>query len=492
MTCALHSPSQVVANRVQPSGVHLKSRCLHCRDWNRLNDSAAHPPPAPWYPPSSRPADKAYIVASPPPVSPRKPWEGTLREIPPHQQQLLRGSSPQHAPQQNQSSKPQHAQHTAPFPQEQAACRPSVQPQHSPQSPLPASRYSSTPAGDRVQHVDRSTPEGGTRPRQIDRAISAQEWEGFAVAAQLNGQDEGRSRQSALGPNPQNRRASDAISAQPQYLLLPEAESYDSFMLLAHAFRQWRSHAASEQTMRYAATSGSCALCSPSHDLPGFPVTKCCICLHFEKDVAHERHCCMSGESSKPEAIAPTCFEHLKVSSLGMPLTSGWHSRNYVAYFVTCMYSVPLGSDNICHRGWGLQHGKVVYGLQGQCRKHHGQVAERRRVLGGASAAPHLHRLEGPRRAEAPDSPCTLGVLSAWLGPHLPLVASCCAASAPCKLHCTAAQAATCLPSCIPGKPPYTQSKPFWPRYACWHDTDGLYHPLPVRSCHSYAQLEAA
>lgn len=250
------------------------SRRLHCRDWDRLNESAAHPTPAPWYPPSSRPADMAYIVASPPPISPRKPWEGTLRELPPHQQQLLRGFSPQHAPQQNQSGKPQHGQHTTPLPQGKAACRPSVQPQHSPRSPAPASRYSSPTAGDRAQHVDRSAPEAAGGPRQIDRAISAQEWEGFAVAAQLNGQDEGRSRQAALGPTPLNRRASGVSPERPQYLLLPEAESYDSFMLLAHAFRQWRSHAASEQTVRYAArlSVSMCILCQPCLAFLSLPV----------------------------------------------------------------------------------------------------------------------------------------------------------------------------------------------------------------------------
>jgi len=110
--------------------------------------------------------------------------------------------------------------------------------------------------------VDGLTPERGGRPRQIDRAISAQEWEGFSVAAQLNGQDEGRARQPAPGPALANRRGSGASPTRPGYLLLPEAESYDSFMLLAHAFRHWRSHAASEQTMRYAARLH---LCTCSH-----------------------------------------------------------------------------------------------------------------------------------------------------------------------------------------------------------------------------------
>ena len=51
----------------------------------------------------------------------------------------------------------------------------------------------------------------------------------------------------------QRGQANTAFPTRPQYLLLSEAESYDSFMLLAHAFRQWRGHAATEQLPRYAA-----------------------------------------------------------------------------------------------------------------------------------------------------------------------------------------------------------------------------------------------
>lgn len=262
-----------------------------CRDWDNLNDSATHPSPAPWYPPSSRPADTAYIVASPPPTSPRKPWEGTLREIAPQQQQqqLIRSSAPLHMPQ--QSGQPQHAvqqcQHTTTqLPQGQAACRPSVHPHYSSQSPVPAPRYESPTPNDRAQLGYRPVPEGGGRPHHIDRAISAQEWEGFAVAAHLNGQDEGRARQPAPGPAPQGRQAGGASPTRPQYLLLPEAESYDSFMLLAHAFRQWRSHAASEQTMRYAA-GYTCALAA--HSVACFHVFCKLVCLCIHQDMAQER-----------------------------------------------------------------------------------------------------------------------------------------------------------------------------------------------------------
>lgn len=40
---------------------------------------------------------------------------------------------------------------------------------------------------------------------------------------------------------------------KPGYLSLPEAESYESFQVLAHAFRQWRSHAENEVLTRYTA-----------------------------------------------------------------------------------------------------------------------------------------------------------------------------------------------------------------------------------------------
>ena len=215
-----------------------------CRLWDKLNESAVHPRPAPWYPPSSRPTDTAYTVASPPPTSPRKSWEGTLREIAP--QQLHRGPLPLHLRQQNQTpsgKQQQQCQDTTPSPQGKSAYRPSVHSHLTPQSPEPASRQSSPTPDDRADR-----PPSGHR--QIDRAISAQEWEGFAVAAQLNGQDSEGTRHT-LEPGVPRGCASPT---PPRYLLLPEAESYDSFMLLAHAFRQWRGHAASEQRSRY--TSG--------------------------------------------------------------------------------------------------------------------------------------------------------------------------------------------------------------------------------------------
>ena len=225
---------------------------LLCRFWDKLHESATHPMPAPWYPPSSRPTDTAYTVAPPPPASPHKPWEGTLREIAPQQQQqqLHRDASPLRQQSQNQPGKQQQAvpqcQHATPLPQKKSAHRPSVNPV-SPQSPVPVSRHSSPTRDDKA---DRPT----SAKRQIDRAISAQEWEGFAVAAQLNGQDEERARHPVFGPSFQRAQANAATSTTPpQYLLLPEAESYDSFMLLAHAFRQWRGRAASEQLIRYAA-----------------------------------------------------------------------------------------------------------------------------------------------------------------------------------------------------------------------------------------------
>ena len=225
-----------------------------CRFWDKLNESATQAMPAPWYPPSARPTDTAYTVASPPPTSPRKPWEGTLREIAPHQQQqhLHPASSLLRQQSQNQSAKQQQAvqqcQHTTPLPQGNPAYRPSVHPQSSSQSAMvPSSRHTSPTPDDKA---DRPT----SRKRQIDRAISAQEWEGFAVAAQLNGQDGGRARQPVFGPSLHSPQPNATASpTPPQYLLLPEAESYDSFMLLARAFRQWRGHAASEKLIRYAA-----------------------------------------------------------------------------------------------------------------------------------------------------------------------------------------------------------------------------------------------
>ena len=225
-----------------------------CRLWDKLNESATHPAPAPWYPPSTRPTDTAYTVASPPPTSPHKPWEGSLREIAPQQQQQQRlhpGSSPLQQQSQNQSGKQQAAvqqcQHATPLLRGKSAYIPSVHPQSSHHSPMPASRPSSPTWDDKA---DRLT----AGKRQTDRASSAQEWEGFAVAAQLNGQDEGRARRPAFRFSWQSAQSNAATSpTPPHYLLLPEAESYDSFMLLAHAFRRWHGHAASEQLIRYAA-----------------------------------------------------------------------------------------------------------------------------------------------------------------------------------------------------------------------------------------------
>ena len=94
-------------------------------------------------------------------------------------------------------------------------------------------------------------------PRRIDRAISAQEWEGFGIAAELNGQDEVRG--NGLGGvtvfEPARHRGGTDNSPldKPHYLRLPEAESYESFKVLACAFRHWRSHAKNERLDRYIA-----------------------------------------------------------------------------------------------------------------------------------------------------------------------------------------------------------------------------------------------
>lgn len=133
---------------------------------------------------------------------------------------------------------------TTPQPQSKAASRLPSHLQNTPQSTVPAP----TVIG-QMQHADKSTPVQQWPPCQIDRAISAQEWEGLALTAELNGQHEGRQRQPALGNDLQKVTINDAPS-RPQYLMLPEAESYESFTLLAYAFRQWRSHAENEQLVR--------------------------------------------------------------------------------------------------------------------------------------------------------------------------------------------------------------------------------------------------
>ena len=151
--------------------------------------------------------------------------------------------------------------HSTPQSQGKAASRLPSHLQNTPQSPAPAPVLIS-----QVQHADKSTPVQHWAPRQIDRAISAQEWEGLALTAELNGQHEGRQRQPAMRNSLQGGTICDAQS-WPQYLKLPEAESYESFTLLAHAFRQWHSHAENEQLVRYELCSSNCSLL---HDLPVF------------------------------------------------------------------------------------------------------------------------------------------------------------------------------------------------------------------------------
>ena len=196
-------------------------------------------------------------MASPPPTSPKKPWEGTLRELS-GQQQVIKGSSPQRHRSQDHPAKSQQEDvhpHRTPPP----VCgqgRTSHPPQHSPQSPAPApiSRISPVPQSS-PQHADKSVPVQQWEPRGIDRAISAQEWEGFGIAAELNGQDEVRA--NGLGgvtvfdPALHRGGTDNSPLGKPHYLRLPEAESYESFKVLACAFRHWRSHAKNEQLDRY-------------------------------------------------------------------------------------------------------------------------------------------------------------------------------------------------------------------------------------------------
>jgi len=131
-------------------------------------------------------------------------------------------------------------------------------PQHSPQSPAPAPIACISPVPQSSpQHADKAVPVQQWEPRRIDRAISAQEWEGFGIAAELNGQDEVRA--NGLGGvtvfEPARHRGGTDNSPldKPHYLRLPEAESYESFKVLACAFRHWRSHAKNERLDRYIA-----------------------------------------------------------------------------------------------------------------------------------------------------------------------------------------------------------------------------------------------
>ena len=58
---------------------------------------------------------------------------------------------------------------------------------------------------------------------------------------------------TALDPALHREMALESSPGRPHYLRLPEAESYENFMLLAHAFRQWRSHAETELLFRCSA-----------------------------------------------------------------------------------------------------------------------------------------------------------------------------------------------------------------------------------------------
>ncbi len=227
--------------------------------WDQLNEASAQRQIPPWHPPSSHPSDSAYTVASPPPTSPRKPWEGTLRELS-GQQQVIRGSSPQRHRSQDHAARSQqedvHPQRTPP-PVCGQGCM-SQPPQHSPQSPAPAPIACISPVPQSSpQHADKAVPVQQWEPHRIDRAISAQEWEGFGIAAELNGQDEVRA--NGLGGvtvfEPARHRGGTDNSPldKPHYLRLPEAESYESFKVLACAFRHWRSHAKNERLDRYIA-----------------------------------------------------------------------------------------------------------------------------------------------------------------------------------------------------------------------------------------------
>ena len=184
-----------------------------------------------------------YTVASPLPTSPRKSWEGTLRELP-GQQQLLRGPSPLQPRPQEQSAKRQQEDmrpHSAASPsQNHGNSQPSktlVQSQLTPKSsPVPQKT---------VQQADKGVPAQQWEPRKIDRAISAQEWEAYGVAAELNGQsDMARVGKVTAFDTGHHRDVADGSSlGKPHPRRLPEAESYEMFKILAHAFRQWRHHA---------------------------------------------------------------------------------------------------------------------------------------------------------------------------------------------------------------------------------------------------------
>ena len=231
-----------------------------CRLWDKLNDGSG-PPPAqpPWQPPSPHPTHAAYTVASPPPSTSRKPWEGTLREtaLPQGRQRSPpRGTTPL-SPVRIQ---PLHSTVTT------ASAR-SLSKPHLPSSNTAGSLSRRQAAGmsQQAQHADRGSeaPEWTPKAPTINRGTSVQPWQQHSIAAWPNevpseGRAEGRTQGQATGPNKpgvgQNASNLSALrgsaSPRPKYLCLPEAESYEAFSLLAGAFRHWRGHAKAEQESR--------------------------------------------------------------------------------------------------------------------------------------------------------------------------------------------------------------------------------------------------
>ena len=110
-----------------------------CRLWNQLDTGSAQPSIPPWHPPSTHPGNTAYLVASPPPTSPRRAWESTLREIPGRQQTHRHPSPLRHCPEsQSLRHQQEDVQPRAPTPPRNGlSARTPLQPQYSPQIPMP-------------------------------------------------------------------------------------------------------------------------------------------------------------------------------------------------------------------------------------------------------------------------------------------------------------------------------------------------------------------
>lgn len=170
----------------------------------------------------------------------------------------------------------------------------------------------------------------------------------------------------------------------------------------------------------------SCHLAtSPVLSMPLLPVFPC--------NITYRKGCaaCLQQKARLNQRVMTNAFgAHGPDLQSQIQCSNHWPIRQHLTHLLSCSPSLPVSSSEHMWCYAYIFSKSLCLTLQGGCRNCNGQLADSCWVLGAANAAPYPELLESVGRAEASDSPCSLGVIAVRPGPSFSLVAPCRAASA--------------------------------------------------------------